>query len=385
MIRGLMRRILISVCFILLIAVGFWYFTKPVPIPVSLFDVQPGLVESSVSNTRAGSIEACLRTRLSPIIGGRIAYLGVKKGDHVKKGQVLIQLWNEDQQAQSALAKKQVESARKRVAETCILAENAEREAIRTAQLRARGFISEAAEEKSRFEARSRRAACVSINTEVVQAQARLNVASAEQGRTVLIAPFDGVVADIVGELGEYTTPSPPGVATPPAIDLIDNTCLYVQAPMDEVDAPKIKVGQSVRIMLDALPNKILLGHVKRVAPYVVAVEKQARTIDIDVSLDDPNDIKQLLVGYSADIEVVLDRREHVLRIPTPALLEGGKVLLYQAKTKKLEERLVKTGVANWEYTEIIDGLAQGDKIVPSVELEGIKSGTLVTITSSRP
>jgi len=347
--------------------------------------VQPGLVESSVSNTRAGSIEACLRTRLSPIIGGRIAYLGVKKGDHVKKGQVLIQLWNEDQQAQSALAKKQVESARKRVAETCILAENAEREAIRTAQLRARGFISEAAEEKSRFEARSRRAACVSINTEVVQAQARLNVASAEQGRTVLIAPFDGVVADIVGELGEYTTPSPPGVATPPAIDLIDNTCLYVQAPMDEVDAPKIKVGQSVRIMLDALPNKTLLGHVKRVAPYVVAVEKQARTIDIDVSLDDPNDINQLLVGYSADIEVVLDRREHVLRIPTPALLEGGKVLLYQAKTKKLEERLVKTGVANWEYTEIIDGLAQGDKIVPSVELEGIKSGTLVTITSSRP
>lgn len=380
-----MRRILIFIGFILLIVTSVWYFTKPVPISVTLFDVQSGLVESSVSNTRAGSIEACLRTRLSPIIGGRIAYLGVKKGDHVKKGQVLIQLWNEDQQAQSVLAQKQVDSARKRVAETCIMAENAEHEAARTTQLRARGFISEAAEEKSRFEARSRRAACTSLNTEVAQAEARLQVTKVEQGRTLLAAPFDGVVADIVGELGEYTTPSPPGVATPPAIDLIDNSCLYVQAPMDEVDAPKIKVGQSVRIVLDALPGKTLLGHVKRVAPYVVAVEKQARTIDIDVSLDDTNDIKHLLVGYSADVEVILDHRSQVLRIPSSALLEGGKVLLYQAKTQKLEERLVKSGIANWEYTEILDGLVQGDKIVTSVEREGVKDGAFVAPVSSGP
>jgi len=378
-----MRRILISIGFILLVGAGVWYFTKPLPLPVTLFVVQPGLVESSVSNTRAGSVEACLRTRLSPIIGGRIAYLGVKKGDHVTKGQVLIQLWNEDQQAQSALALKQVDSARKRVGEVCILAENAEREAARSTQLRQRGFISESAEEKSRSEARSRRAACLSINTEIAQAQARLKLAQVEQGRTVLAAPFDGVVADIVGELGEYTTPSPPGVATPPAIDLIDSSCLYVQVPMDEVDAPKIKLGQPARIVLDALPGKTLLGHVKRVAPYVVAVEKQARTIDVDVALDNTADIKQLLVGYSADVEVVLESRDHVLRIPTSALLEGSRVLLYQDKTRKLEARSVKTGIANWQYTEILQGLNKGDRIVTSVDREGVQAGALVSVESS--
>ena len=57
-------------------------------------------------------------------------------------------------------------------------------------------------------------------------------------------------IAKITGELGEYSTPSPPGVPTPPAIDLIDDSCLYVKAPMDEIDAPKIHSGQAVRISL---------------------------------------------------------------------------------------------------------------------------------------
>ena len=69
-------------------------------------------------------------------------------------------------------------------------------------------------------------------------------------------APFAGTVAKIVGEVGEYSTPSPPGVPTPPAIDLIDDTCLYVRAPMDEVDAPQDHAGQPVRISFDALPKQ---------------------------------------------------------------------------------------------------------------------------------
>lgn len=374
-----MRRIFIIVAIIASIGAAFWYFTRPKLISVALIEVATGKVESSVANTRAGSVEACQRTRLSPIIGGRIEYLGVKEGDHVKKGQVLIRLWNDDQQAQSSLAQAQVDSARKRVGEICANAESAEREAVRMAKLRERGFMSEGAEEKSRFEAKSRRSACEAVKTDIAQAQARLKVTRVEQGRTVLIAPFDGIVADIVGELGEYTTPSPPGVATPPAIDLIDDTCLYIEAPMDEVDAPKIKVGQLARVTLDALPNKMLTGHVRRVAPYVVAVEKQARTVDIEVSLDSKGDSPQLLVGYSADVEVVLDSHDNVVRVPTSALLEGNKVLVYQPDTKKLEERAVKLGISNWEYSEILDGLKQGERIVASLEREGVVAGAMVT------
>ncbi|PKO42390.1 MAG: efflux RND transporter periplasmic adaptor subunit [Betaproteobacteria bacterium HGW-Betaproteobacteria-22] len=373
-----MQRIFILFVAVVFIGTGLWYVSRPKPLSVALYEVGAGTVESTVANTRAGAIEACQRTRLSPIIGGRIAYLGVKKGDHVKKGQTLIQLWNDDQQAQVSLAASQVESARKRVGEVCVLAENAEREAGRMAKLRLRGFVSVGAEEKAHSEAMSRRAACESVRTDIVQAQARLNVSKTEQGKTTLIAPFDGVVADIVGELGEYTTPSPPGVATPPVIDLIDTSCLYVEAPMDEVDAPRIVVGQFARVTLDALPNQILNGHVRRVAPYIVAVEKQARTVDIEVALDDEAQFKQLLVGYSADVEIVLKRQENALRIPTSAILEGAKVLVYQPDTHQLTERKINTGVANWEFTEVLGGLKQGEKIVTSLEREGIRAGVSV-------
>lgn len=373
-----MRRILIILVLIAGIGAAFWWFNRPQPIAVSLDEVVRGKVESSVANTRAGSVEACQRTRLSPISGGRIAFLGVKKGDHVKKGQVLLRLWNEDQQAQSNLAQTQVESSRRRIGEVCATADNAEREAARMAKLRVRGFISEGGEEKARYEAQSRRAACDAARADVTQAQARVKVTKVEQDRTVLTAPFDGIVADIVGELGEYTTPSPPGVAMPPAIDLIDDSCLYIKAPMDEVDAPKIHIGQLARVSLDALPGKPLPGHVKRVAPYVVAVEKQARTVDVEVSLDNADDNKQLLVGYSADVEIVLDSHDNVLRVPTSTLLEGNKVLLYHPDTKKLEERVIKTGITNWEYTEVLDGLKQGDRIVASLGREGVKAGAVV-------
>jgi len=373
-----MRRILIALIVIALGGSAVWWLTRPKAIAVTLTEIGRGKVESSVANTRAGTVEACQRTKLSPIMGGRIVYLGVKEGDHVTKGQVLMRLWNDDQRAQTGVAQKQVETAGKHVSEICATAENAQREADRTTRLRAKGFISEGAEDKARSEADSRKAACAAARAEVSQASAQVNLNTVQQNRTVLTAPFDGVVAEIVGELGEYATPSPPGVATPPAIDLIDPTCLYITAPMDEVDAPKMKTGQTARITLDAFHGQVFPAHVRRVAPYVQAVEKQARTVDVEANFDRPEDIPRMLVGYSADVEIILDSRDNVLRVPTSALLEGGRVLRYDPATGKLEERQLKTGVANWEYTEVLDGIKAGDRIVMSLEREGVKAGALV-------
>jgi HlyD family secretion protein len=370
-----LRRLLIAVLLLAAAAAAVWWFGRPKPVPVVLSEVGRGTVESTVSNTRAGTVEACQRTKMSTIAGGRIEVLAVKEGDKVKKGQMLMQLWNADQQAEQRLATAALETARKRVIEACTIADNAVREAERRRDLFKQGFISESGYDSSRVDADSRSAACVTAKTDVAQAEARVNVTRVVQGRTVLVAPFDGTVAKIVGEVGEYSTPSPPGVATPPAIDLIDDSCLYVKAPMDEVDAPKIAVGQPVRITLDALPKKSFPGRVKRVAPYVSAVEKQARTVDIEATFDDPASPGRLLVGYSADVEIILDVRQDVVRVPTSALLEGGRVLVLA--DGKLAERKVRTGVANWEYTEIVDGLAAGDRIVTSLEREGVKAGAV--------
>ncbi len=208
----------------------------------------------------------------------------------------------------------------------------------------------------------------------MVTAERQLAAAGADLGRTVIVAPFAGTVAKIVGEVGEYSTPSPPGVPTPPAIDLIDDSCLYVKAPMDEIDGPKIQPGQSVRIRLDAHPGRVFAGKVKRVAPYVTAVEKQARTVDVEVDFAQPEEARGLLVGYSADVEILLQARDGVARIPTAALQEGNRVLLFGADGL-LAARQIKPGLANWEFTEVAEGLAAGERIVLSLEKEGVKPG----------
>ena len=377
-----MRRIAIVVVILALLGGGLFWITRPKPIPVVLKEVAEGKVEATLANTRAGTIEACQRTKLSTIIGGRIEYLGVKEGDKVKKGQLLLKLWNDDQQAQAALSQTQIVLAGKRSEEVCIAAVNAEKEAKRQADLRARGFVSSSREEAARTDAEVRRAGCNTAKADIAQAEAKFKATRVEQGRVALYAPFDGIVAKIVGELGEYSTPSPPGVPTPPAIDLIDDSCLYVKAPMDEVDAPKIVAGQPVRVTLDALPGKILPGKVRRVAPYVSAVEKQARTVDIEVDFEQPESAGKLLVGYSADVEIILAGRDKVLRIPTAAIQEGGRVLLFNADSSKLEAREIKTGLSNWEYTEVLEGLKAGDEVVVYSEKE-LSAGTRIKVVES--
>ena len=374
----LLRRVLPALVVVGLAVGGFFWTTRTKPVVVVLKAVDRGNVESTVVNTRAGTVEACQRTKLSTIMGGRIEFLGVKEGDKVKKGQLLMKLWNDDQKAQQTLAEAQRAMAGQRVKEVCTTAASSLREAERQTSLRARGYVSEAREDAARSESDARRAACETARADVTQASARVAVTKVEQGRMVLSAPFDGTVAKIVGELGEYSTPSPPGVPTPPALDLIDDTCLYVKAPMDEIDAPKIKAGLPVRVSLDALPKQPLKGKVRRVAPYVSAVEKQARTVDVEVDFDMPA-TGGLLVGYSADVEIVLGGREKVLRVPTAALIEGAKVMVLNTESGKLEERKVKTGIANWEFTEILDGLAEGERIVISLEREGVKVGARAT------
>ncbi|WP_295003316.1 efflux RND transporter periplasmic adaptor subunit [uncultured Dechloromonas sp.] len=374
-----MRRIAIAIAIVAVLGLGIFTATRPKPVAVVLKEVDQGTVEATLANTRAGTVEACQRTKLSTIVGGRIEYLGVKEGDRVKKGQLLLKLWNDDQQANAALAQAQMTLSARRVDEACIAAANAEKEARRQGELRERGFVSTSKEEAARTDADIRRAACNTAKADVAQAEAKFKATRVEQGRVVLYAPFDGTVAKIVGELGEYSTPSPPGVPTPPAIDLIDDSCLYVKAPMDEVDAPKILVGQAVRITLDALPGKTLPGKVRRVAPYVSAVEKQARTVDIEVDFAQPGEAGKLLVGYSADVEIILSGRDKVVRAPTAAIQEGGRVLVYNPDSGKLEERRIKTGLANWEYTEVQDGLKSGERIVTSLDKDGVKAGASVT------
>jgi HlyD family secretion protein len=362
----------------ILLALGVWYYTRPKSIAVVLTKVERGTVEASVSNTRAGTIKACHRAKIAPQAGGQIVHLLVKKGQRVKANQVLLELWNNDLRAQERLARDQLGTAQMQVQQSCVQADLAEKEADRARQLKQRGFISAEGLEQKISAAKVARVGCEVAHSQIDQSQSRIAAARAGLDRMVLRAPFDGIVADISGELGEYATPSPPGIPTPPAIDLIDDRCLFVSAPIDEVDAANIKAGQPSRITLDAIKGKTFAGKVKRVAPYVLEVEKQARTVEVEVEFVESPKSENLLVGYSADVEIMHTAHQKVLRIPTQALLEGKRVLIYRPADGVLEERNVTTGLANWDRTEIISGLTEGEQIVLSLDRAGVKAGIQV-------
>lgn len=363
-------RTLIVVISITVMGYIGWYLSRKPPIEVELATASRGTVEAIVVNTRAGTIKACRRAKLAPAAGGQIVKLLVKEGERVTQGQRLLELWNADLTAQHELATQQVATAMSRQRESCIIASNAQRESKRTQQLVAKGFVSSQRAEDAEANAQAQQASCAAASADVKRAQAQLEVTQANLNRTMLNAPFSGVIAQVTGELGEYTTPSPPGIPTPPAIDLIDDSCLYVSAPMDEIDAPKLGIGQKARITIDALANQTFSGSVRRIAPYVTEIEKQARTVEVEVNFIE-NTQRVLLVGYSADVEVITDQHEQVLRIPTQAIRQRNKVWVLNQQDR-LEERALEIGLSNWVYTEVTSGLQEGDQVLIASDLETI-------------
>ncbi len=370
----LLRRGLIALAIVAVLAALTFAMTRPKPIAVVVASAETGKVETTVANTRAGSVAACRRAKLAPPLGGRIDKLHVREGDRVKAGQLLVELWNDDLAARERISREQRATAQAHVREACLLADTATREAARSRALRDKGFVSEGQVDRAESEAKAKQAGCDSARAQVQEANARIGASRADTARSIVRAPFDGIVAEVNGEVGEYLTPSPPGIMTLPAVDLIDDSCLYVTAPIDEVDAARLKVGLVGRITLDAYRDKHFSGTLRRIAPYVLALEKQARTVEVEVEFDNPGDIRRLLVGYSADIEVVVDARDNVLRIPTTALMPGSRVLVLTDQGV-LEERKIETGLANWEFTEVKSGIERGARIVTSLERAGVKAG----------
>lgn len=357
------------------IAVWIGWSTRTKPVGVVVEEVTRGTVEKTVANTRAGTVKACRRAKLSPSAGGQIAQLPVSEGDSVKRGQLLLELWNKDLTAQLTLTQQEATSAAATARARCIEAEQAQREAQRQTKMLARKLVSEEQVDQVVSSARAADAACDAANANAAVSKARVGVTEATLEKTRLIAPFDGVVAEINGELNEYVTPSPIGIATPPAVDLIDNGCFYLTAPIDEVDVAAISVGQTARVTLDAFGDRRFDGQVRRIADYVLDLEKQARTVDVEVEFVNRSDLDHLLAGYSADVEIILDVRRDTLRIPTEAVVDGRLVYVFLPDDKLVEQREVKTGTANWDHTEILDGLAAGDLVVTSVEREGLADG----------
>lgn len=350
---------------ILLISAGIliWQQNKSETLTVDTINVDIGLTETTVVNTRAGSITACQRSKLALATGGQIAAINVKEGQQVKRGDILLNLWNEDLKAQVNSAKAGVTAADFTQQGLCILNQSDQREAVRLSNLLAKNLASEGLFDLAQAKAHASKAACTSAKARWQQTKATLAQAQATIEKTYLIAPFDGTVGEISGEIGEFSTPSPPGVPTPPAIDLLTTDCHYVTAPIDEVDAGKITLGMPVRITLDAFRGQKFSGKVKRIAAYVQDYAKQARTVAIEIDFDAKEELPALLAGYSVDVEIILASSSTSLRVPTDAIIDSNTIYILN-NLGLIEQRNISLGLTNWQFSEVTQGLKKSEKVI---------------------
>ena len=352
------------------------------PVSVQAAKVQRGEVIESVTNTRAGTLKVRQRSKLSPQIGGRVVALPYPKGASVKAGSVLLKLDASVQSAQVQLAREELKTAEAKALEACLAAALARREWVRGAALEKDGITSRQSLDALESARDTTAASCQAARAALEQARAQVKLAEAELALTEVTAPFDGVLADCSTAVGEWITPAPPGVPIPPVLDFLDLTTAYVSAPIDEVDSVRVKPGQAVVITMDSRPGERFAGKLSRVAPYVLDVMEQNRTVEVEATFDDPARAASALPGTSSDMEIILSRAENVMRIPTAAVAEGGTVLAVEGG--RLRERSIKTGLKNWQYTQVLDGLREGDWVVTARDSTAVKPGSRVTVREAK-
>lgn len=367
------KRIIFAVIGVFFVGL-FYLLSRPEPVVVSIVSVELGTVEQTVANTRAGTVKACQRSRLSLPIGGQIAQLFVKEGDHVEAGQLLMSLWNEDRAAQVAVSQASEKSAVQERQSICISAQSDSREYRRIVNLVKKNLVSKESADLAKSRSEASKASCEAAKAREIQARSAVTAAQAVLEQTHLRAPFAGSVAEVTGEIGEFSTPSPPGVATPPAIDLLTDDCHYISAPIDEVDASDIAIGDRVRVTLDAFRGKAFPAKIRRISPYIMDFEKQARTVEVEADLTSLPEGVKLLAGYSADMEIILNSRDNVLRIPSELVVDDSFVMVLDQEGN-LQHKAIEKGLSNWRYTEVASGLSEGESIVSNIGSAGVVAG----------
>ncbi len=345
----------------------------PDPIRVRVTSVDRGPVEATVTNSKAGSIASRRRARLSAETGGRVVAIHHREGDRVQAGEALMQLNDESMTARVDLAIAEHKSSIARREQACLGRDLAGRDLERARQLASSRVVSDDEIDRLDVAHRSAAASCAASIAEVERVSASVRATRAELAKSVIRAPFAGIVAEVNTEVGEWVTPSPPLLTAPAVIDILDPAAVYVSAPMDEVDSGHIQRGLSAKISVDSEPGRTFHGEVVRVAPYVLDIEAQNRTVEVEIEFAANEKIAGFLVGTSADVEIILEKRTGALRIPSAALLEGSKALVL--RDGELHEVQLEIGIRNWDFAEVKRGLTEEDQVVVSLDRKEIRAG----------
>jgi RND family efflux transporter MFP subunit len=198
-------------------------------------------------------------------------------------------------------------------------------------------------------------------------AQNRLDIASDELAKAELKAPFDGVVAQVPVKVGEVITSA---YASTVIMKLVNPSRMEIEAKVDEVDVPGMKLGQPGIITVDALPDLEMTGEVTFVS-LVSTQESGLVVYRVKVGFEVPEGTL-LREGMTATVDIKTDESRDVLLVPDRAITQdsNGNPVVKVMVNDQIEERIVTLGLSDGVQTEIIQGLSEGDQVVEEIRVQ---------------
>jgi RND family efflux transporter MFP subunit len=323
---------------------------------VTTVTVTPGTVADLV--TASGMVAAAPGADyiVTAPAAGRIVELPKAEGEHVRPGDLLVRFEIPSLSSDVAAREAEVQQAQAHV-------ENAQASAGRLTTLVEHGVAAQKDLEDARRELIDARAA-------LTQAQSASRNASVLLARTVVRAPFAGVIAKRNHNPGDLVDASAADII----LRVIDPSRLQVVAAVAIPDLPRVRVGQSVRVIAagetDAEPGKVLTRP--------AAVDPGGVTADVRVAFDGATD---LAAGTPVRAEIVAEQRANALAVPIDAVLheENTAYLMVAGNDKKAHRRNVTTGLATPREIEITKGLEPGDMVITQGH-QGLPDGSPITI-----
>jgi len=300
-----------------------------------------------------GNLEMPDKAYLSFGVTGTVKGVLVDKGDNVTKGQVLARL-----DAPSLNSSVEVAELQVKIAQEQVKAARAQYE-IALNNLDEAGSLPRESEEVLELRVDIAKASWETAKLNLEIAELNLDAAELNLEKAVIVAPFDGVVADITITKGKEISTA--ALATP-AISLVDTSEIEMRGFIDEIDVAMVQLGQEANILLDALPDEEVKGKVAFISP-VSTVRAGVVSYDTTITLESP--VEELRDGMTATAEVIIERRDDVLLIPNRAIRgtwENPMVVVLV--DEQVEEREITLGLTDGINTEVLSGLEEGEKVV---------------------
>ncbi len=344
--------------------------------PVKLLDVrvqrvERGQVRDLVSTVAAGRVAGVREATLRAEVAGTVLRVTKRRGELVAAGEILIEYDGRELRNRVAVARAAVAFSRAQTEQARASAQLAHNNAARSAQLRDRGVTPAVEAETLAGSAGVADRAADAARVAILQASANVRVAEDSVRRTVFRAPFAGIILTRSIEQGEITTPGAP------MFTIADISTLHVDAELDEADLGKVSLGLVAEVSLDAFQGQRFSGTLSEIAPSVTRDQRGNRSIGVRIELQsDP----RLRVGMSADVDIIVARRENVVFVPPNAVmgraLERAVYVVDSANVAR--RRTIRAGIGTWEAIEVLSGLNAGERVIVTLGVPDLADGAAV-------